>query len=229
MDDPLRTCIVNYASGGFIAGQRRLRQEAERQGYEGDFLFYGDSHQLDCPSHQQAPYAFKPHAMKVAADRGYRLLLWCDASVYPTKPMEQIFQLIADTGYLFHMCGFKAGQWCSDAALKTLAVSRDEAMQMEQLVGGCQGLDMQYGPAREYLNRWYELSRDGVTFQGDWTNNRQQVSADPRVRGHRHDQVVGSILAYQLGMTPFRTRLVLYDDKHNREPGPETLFMVRSV
>ncbi len=33
-----------------------------------------------------------------------------------------------------------------------------------------------------------------------WKNDEQQVSADPRVRGHRHDQTAASIIAWQLGM-----------------------------
>lgn len=227
------TCIINYATGGpdsvFARGQGRLVKECLKQGYKGDFLLFNDENPLNCPSHAQVPYAFKPHAMKAAAELGYRYLLWCDSSVYPVAPLNTIFDIIKKDKYLFFMCGWKAGQWCSDAALDSLGVTRDEAMEMDQLIGGCQGLDMGDVLCRAYLSQWYELSRDGISFVGAWTNEKRQVSKDPRVLGHRHDQVCASILAWQLGMRNYRTGTLLYDNTGQAEPTPETLFMVRGA
>jgi hypothetical protein len=62
------------------------------------------------------------------------------------------------------------------------------------------GLNSTSGIAMQFLDRWHAAATDGVSFIGDWTNDRGQCSADPRCRGHRHDQVIGSIIANQLGM-----------------------------
>ena len=227
------TCIINYASGGpdsvFARGQKRLVNECLKQGYKGDFLLFNEDNPLRCPPHPQVPYAFKPHAIRRAAELGYRYLLWCDSSVFPVKPLERVWEILREDGYLFFMCGWKSGEWCSDAALETLGVTRDEAMEMDQLVGGCQALDLGNMLCRAYLNRWYELSNDGISFIGDWTNERHQVSDDPRVKGHRHDQVCASIIAWELGMRNFRPGLILYDESGTGEMKPETLFVVRSA
>lgn len=227
------TCIVNYASGSpdslFRRGQRRLVEECKAVGYEGDFLLFNDEKFLFCPPHSQVPYAFKPHAMKVAASMGYRFLLWCDCSVFPIRPLDIAFEIMRELGYMFLMCGWKAGEWCSDAALVTLGVSRAEALTMDQLIGGCQGLDLDSPKARAYLDRWYELSRDGITFPGAWTNENGQVSADKRVLGHRHDQVAASIIAWKLGMRDFKPGLLLYDETGKTPLSKMTLFVVKSA
>lgn len=226
------TCIINYATGGsdsvFVKGQRRLVEECLNQGYQGDFLLFNDKNPLSCLPHPQVPYAFKPHAIKAAADKGYQYLLWCDSSVFPVRPLDEVWQILKEEGYLFLMCGWKAGQWCSDAALETLRITRDEAMEMDQLLGGCQALNMSNVLSRAYLSRWYDVSRDGITFIGAWTNEKHQVSSDPRVLGHRHDQVAASIIAWQLGMRNFRPGLLEYDES-GKEPRPETIFIVRSA
>lgn len=227
------TCIVNYASGSrdslFRRGQRRLVEECKAVAYEGDFLLFNDENPLDCPPHGQVPYAFKPHAMKVAADRGYRFLLWCDCSVFPVRPLDRAFEIMRELGYMFLMCGWKAGEWCSDAALGPLGVTREETLKMDQLIGGCQGLDLSSARSRYYLERWYDLSRDGITFPGAWTNENGQVSADKRVLGHRHDQVAASIIAWKLGMRDFKPGLLLYDETGNTPLTDTTIFVVRSV
>jgi hypothetical protein len=45
---------------------------------------------------------------------------------------------------------------------------------------------------------------------GDWYNDKQQVSSHPDVRGHRHDQTAGAVIAHKLGMGPFVEHLLTY-------------------
>src|SRR5208337_3530097 len=63
------------------------------------------------------------------------------------------------------------------------------------------GLNLEHPRSVEFLKRlnhyaWLNPS----AFLGDWRNDHQQVSHDPRCLGHRHDQSVGSIITCHLGM-----------------------------
>ena len=63
------------------------------------------------------------------------------------------------------------------------------------------GFDVQNIVANNFLKQYTDAASDGISYMGDWTNQNLQVSYDMRVKGHRHDQSVASILAKQLGMT----------------------------
>lgn len=223
------TCVVNYATGWFVKGQNRLRQACLDVGYKGDFLLFNEENPLKCPPHSQVPYAFKPYAMKEAQARGYTKLLWCDASVYPEKPLTPVWELLDEQGYMFLPGGWNTGQWCSDAALATLGITREEAFEIPHMVAGCQALDLENPKAKAYLDRYYELANDGVTFHGAWTNERQQVSKDPRVKGHRHDQTAASVIAWKLGMMNWKPNWLIYDERGTVPRRPEMVFVVRSA
>jgi hypothetical protein len=223
------TCVVNYSSGWFVRGQQRLKQACLDVGYKGDFLLFNDENPLKCPPHSQVPYGFKPYAMKEAQKRGYRFILWCDSSVYPERPLDAVWALLREQGYMFLQCGHNCGTWCTDVALQVLGIDRELAFTLPQLVGGCQALDLQNELARKYLDRWFELANDGLSFHGDWTNEHGQVSKAPRVKGHRHDQVIGSLIAYQLGMTDFKGNWLIYDERGTVPRRPEMIFVVRSA
>jgi len=223
------TCVVNYSSGWFVRGQSRLKQACLDVGYKGDFLLFNDENPLKCPPHSQVPYGFKPYAMKEAQKRGYRFILWCDSSVYPERPLDAVWQIITNVGYYFHHNGWNCGQWTTDKALKTLGVSREEAFNIPQIIGGCQGLNLENPKAKIYLDKWYKLAGDGITFHGAWTNEHGQVSSDKRVLGSRHDQSAGSIIAWNLGMREWQINMVIYDEKGTVTRRPEMVFVVKSA
>ena len=72
-------------------------------------------------------------------------------------------------------------------------------MEIPDYTACCMGFDVEVKRNKEFLARLTELSLDGVSFPGAWNNRNHVVSSDPRCRGHRHDQVVGSLLAHQMG------------------------------
>ena len=232
------TCIINYATGEYIRGQMRLEQECRAQGYDGDFLLFNENNILpNCPKHHLAPYAFKPYAMKEAQANGYRYLLWCDSSVYPVAPIDRAFAIIREVGYMFLPGGWNTGQWCSDQALVTLGITREEAFKTPHMVAGCQGLDLNKTRARQYLDRYYELANDGVTFIGvpglalsnTYTNEQHQVRKDEGVKGHRHDQTAASITAWKLGMRDWKPNVIMYDQTGTGKRKDTTIFLVRSA
>lgn len=200
---PKKNCIINYASGSWYPrGQERLyRSLVDTRFTElGDVYAFRNENELRCPSHQLVPYGFKIAAFNHAANLGHRLILWCDAAVWAIKPLDPIFEHIEEHGHIFFAGGWNCAQWTSDACLERMGVTRDAAEKMPMYMACCMGLDLNNPRSAKFLADLTTYAWDGVSFRGDWNNDRHQVSGDARCLGHRHDQSVGSILASQMGM-----------------------------
>jgi len=222
---PMRMCVVNFAdkSGWYPQGQRRLRVSLVKVGFEGDIRTYSDHRQIFSPSHKEVPFAFKVHLIRKAQQLKYDLVLWADASIYAIKPVEDLFKHIAKHGYMFQRAlPHMTGNWCSDAALKTLDVTREEALKIEELAATCMGFDLRNPTTRTFIEQWFRYATDMVTFMGSKTNENQQVSTDPRVQGHRHDQTAASVIAHKMGL-----QLTPYDVFFSQYPSQQGCLMCR--
>lgn len=225
----MRKCIVNFSTkeGWFPQGQKRLIDSLHSTGFDGDILYWVGEDSLGCPLHKQVPYAFKTYAFMEAYKKGYDLVLWLDCSMWAIKSVEPVFQHLATQNYLMQKNGFNAGQWCSDAALETLKVSREEANLIPSCFAGGIGLNLNDERARQFLALWHEKAQDGITFVGAWTNVHQEVSKDPSVLGHRHDQTAASVIAYQLGMELQPGNL--YISYYKEKPGESVCIFCRGM
>jgi hypothetical protein len=217
------SCIISVATGPYAKIQGRLIDSLARHDYAGDVLYWCDAYPDGSPTHQESPYSFKTFALMEAQRRGYDLALWLDASMWAKADVQPIFDHIAAHGHLFEQSGHRAGQWCHDAALETLGMTRDEMMDVLMFSAGFTGLDLRIERSREFLRRWHALSIDGVTFPGPWTNANGECSDDPRVRGHRHDMTAASVVAYRLGMALIPPTFMAYDGYENT---PETALVM---
>lgn len=197
----MKKCIVNFASKNawFPQGQKRLIESLKTHGFTGDILALNQDN-LKCPSHSDIPYAFKLYALKEAQRRGYEVLLWVDASFWAIKPLNELFELIQKQKIILQSSDCFLGQWSSDASLEKLKIDRESVMKTLMFSGGLMGLDLRAPIAREFLNKFFEYAREGDCFKGSWTNRKQEVSKDSRVRGHRHDMVVGTVLAQRMNI-----------------------------
>jgi hypothetical protein len=224
----MKYCVVNFGHlrSWYPDGQARLKKSFDDNGYTGDFKFFHDEHDLDCAAHGDIPYAFKPAAIKWAYDNGYDRVIWCDCSIALIKPFERIEKQLNDVGYMLCNGGWTSGQWCSDNALVTLGVDREEALQMGHITAGAMAFDFTRPICVEWLNQYHERSLDG-TFRGAWSNETFQVSSDPRVKGHRHDQTAASIIACKLGMDKWVNHWVYYDEVNRDNIPDEFNFTLR--
>lgn len=212
----MKSCVISLATNDrqYPKGLKRLEQSLKRMKFHGDFIYWDRVYPSDCPTQLEAPLAFKPFCFLEAKKRGYDLILWIDASGVVVRPLDSIFKTIEQEGYAVFRNNQKSiGEWCSDEALNSFNLTREEALKLPEITGGVIGLNMRNEIAVEFLNRWYEKAIDGITFRGvrdrfanlddyediKW-NKTKRVSKDPRVRGHRHDQTVAGIIVSQLGM-----------------------------
>lgn len=154
-------------------------------------------------------YCAKPFALYEAFAAGADIGMLLDANFYPIRPITPLVTHIHQHGYYFCQNGARVGEWCSDRALKGLAITRENAMELEEISSYCVGLNFADSRCRELLRRWMDISLDRETVPGPHSNraffgteqfarNPGWCSDDPRVRGHRHDQTVLSVLAHRL-------------------------------
>ncbi len=194
-------CIINVACGNWYPqGQDRLILNLDAVGYRGDMMPWRDRFPQG-RTHAEVPYGFKPFAFDEARKQGFQRVLWLDAAEVIEKPVTPIFDHIEKQGYfLMNNVGFNTGEWCSDAALQSLGLDRETSFAMPHLMACVMGFDFSKPRSHEFLDAWIRLANDGKTFPGKHSNANGEVSKNPRVRGHRHDQTAASVLALRLGL-----------------------------
>lgn len=198
----MKRCVVNFAKGGWYPrGQERLKKSLKDVGFDGDFLGFTDTVELNCPSHEKVPYAFKTYSLLHCQKMGYDQVIYADASIWAVKSIDPIWEIITKQGYFFEEAGHWSGTWTKDSTLSNMGVTRDEAMKMPMFSAGFVGIDFHSEIALTFLRKWDRYARDGDSFMGAWVNTNNSMSSDPRCQGHRHDMSVASILACQLDMT----------------------------
>ena len=203
----MKNCIVNYSEGQWYPrGQKRLIESLFKIKYDGEVLLF-DWFLVErlltkrCPSHQEAPYAFKYYILDYAKEKGYDNVLWLDSSYWAVKSLHLLFEEINRNGYVLQESrGYYLGNWCSDAALREMKISRGQALSMLMHDGGLIGLNMHNITSLSFLANMLKHSQNKNLFPGSWTNEKQQVSSDKKVLGHRHDMSIGTIVSNQLKM-----------------------------
>jgi hypothetical protein len=226
-----RCCVISLATDRkrFPEALERLRESLRRVDFRGDVVFWTPgTYPAGCPQHLEVPFAFKPFCFTEAGRRGYDLVLWLDAACVAIRSLDPIFAAMNEQGYaLFRNRAYKVGQWASDEALRIFGLSRDGAMQLGEVNAAAIGLSLHSRVGREFLDGWLRAATEGTAFRGiaqpiaSWReyndvkwNRARKVSADPRVRGHRHDQTVAGIIAHRLGMTLSGDGPQSYSSKH---------------
>lgn len=202
--------VVSFADGvgNYAKSMMRLDLSLKMVGFGGQYeIFKGinDYGHINSPhhkgTHDAVPYAFKALSIKKAIEEGADYILWCDSVIYATKSIEPVFNHIKEHGYLFFdNLGYSIGDYTSDACLSNFGMTREEAFNSKMLMACCAGFDVNNPKAKEFLYKYISAASDGVSYQGDWTNENLQVSNDMRCRGHRHDQSVMSIIVKQMGL-----------------------------
>lgn len=226
-------CVINFAKGGWYPrGQQRLHESLEETRFDGALLFHSDEADVGAPPHQLCPYGFKPYALLNAVQLGYTHVLWTDASVWAIRNIEPMFRHIDEHGWMFFL-NTCTGNWTSDACLEAFGVTRDEAMQIPMLMGICMGFNMTCPKTQKFLELWMQHALNSRSFPGAWTNKNQEVSADPRVYGHRHDQSAASLIAHRLEMdliVPHETFFQYYENpQHSPFNGDFSLIKAHTV
>lgn len=215
----MKRCIVNVATGPgwYPLGQDRLAASLRGLGYRGDVLLWRDELPEGCPTHEEAPYAFKYWALEEARQAGYEVAVWCDSSCYFVAWPDALFGAArCRTVWAAALADYYVNEWTSDACLRGLSMTREEAKRVPMVAATCFGVHFGHVDGRELLRDMLAAARGGL-FAGSWTNEGHQVSRAPGVQGHRHDQSVLSVVVHRSGIpADKRNRLFGYDNAWTR-------------
>lgn len=204
--------ILSVATGAYVPLQERLLASLRAVGWA-DVSAWTDALPPGSPPHAEVPYGFKLAAIREAGSGGATSLLWLDSPVRAAGDPAAVFERIEREGHLFVTAGDRLGNWASDACLAAFGLSRDAAMELPLLNGTFIGLDLKNPAARAWLDAMETAAARGL-FAGPYFTRHApdeirarksgkavgEASSDPRCWGHRHDEAVGSCLAWKSGM-----------------------------
>ena len=192
---------------------RRLRQSLIDVGFDGEVFLWEDCYPPGSPTHQEVPDAFEAYAFQYAIEQGCTSILWLDSVAFAVKKPDPIFEIMETEGaYMVHD-GWKVGQWCKDSALPTLRLTREEAHKIETMYGAVLGIDYTNPKGKAFLDEFIAICQDGETLKGYFpgAGGRKvlpgEISDDPLVLGHAHEQTVASALRYHHGIELHLQRL----------------------
>lgn len=202
-------CVINVAFGTrqetgvpYVEAQKRLVRTVRKEGeHKGGVLTWREEVPKGSADHDHVQYHFKGVAMHEAATRGYESLLWLDAPMMAIRSLDKMWERLEERGYILwaHPAGhWTIGEWTSDACLKHYGMTRAEARGVPMLCSGAFGYSLAHPMGRKLHDAF--VTAPAVALLGRWHNKSAKVSKDRRVKGHRHDQSVLSILAHKLGL-----------------------------
>lgn len=180
--------VVSFANTPFYQEKmKRLQASVEAQGVK--FIGYTSFEQVGCKPHSEVPYQFKPYAIQKAISEGVTTLLWCDSPLVALKDLSHVFSHIEEFGYLFfNNYGHPLGRWTNDTCLNYFEKTREQAMNIKQIMACCMGfkIDPDFYNEPEHIFKVYRSLSDRL-YPGPWDN-------------HRHDQTVMSFLIERYGL-----------------------------
>ncbi len=171
-----------------------------------------------CPLHSQVPYAFKAAAMAEAVRDGFSQVLWCDASIYPVRRLDPIWNHAAEHGvWIARNGGYNNYEWTADSAYPDLfpnaaiESARRINRTISHAVGTAIAIDIGHPVGSAFFAEYHRLALTTKALCGPWINSlapdaptpdgvRCAPCGPPDVRGHRHDQSALAVLAWRAGI-----------------------------
>lgn len=207
-------CIVSCGIGPhYQEGLYSTRLHCEVNVPEAWRLFYREL-PLGCPPHREQMYAFKIRAMQRAIEAGFRYILWMDATFQPLSSIEPLWSVIRERGWYVAPQGHATlGEWASDFLLFHFGITRDSAMKIPLVYSGLVGLDMGNEMGKTIWSDWVasqvagtwngaHYNEPGASLRPFGLKTKGQVSEDPRVSGHRHDEAALSAILMWCDLVP---------------------------
>ena len=198
--------IINLSTAKFKKGQERLIKSLKKK-TNADIFLYTAEQQVKAPFHSKNNYAFKVYAIEAAIKKGYKTILWLDASLFVIKNLDPLFKIIEEKGYFFQDGGYKNNQWTNQKAKEYFGT--DEGDMMAACVIG---LNLEDKRTRKFFRLWKKSMKDGQ-FNGSWDD-------------FRHDQTCASLIAYKLDMPLFKMNSIFEYGLAEKEPSHENILMI---
>ena len=182
-----------------------MQRSLAEVGFNGKVFTWDGCYPPGSPTHEEVPDAFEAYAFKHAIEQGCTSILWLDSAAWAIKRPDPIFEIMEAEGAYMVLDGWNVGQWCKDSALKTLRLTREESFDITAMYGCILGVDYAHPKGKAFLDEFMAICMDGETLKGYFpgATGRKvepgEVSNDPRVLGHAHEQTVAGALRHHHG------------------------------
>jgi len=181
--------IISFANnrGNYYKGLERLESSLKRVNFSGIFIGYKDEESIGAPLHVDNPYAFKIFCFAKTRAKGFKKIIYVDASVFAVDNPDCLFNILDRQGYLMQEAGHYVRDWCNQRTKDHYNLSEEELSSFLMYGNaGLLGLDFNYPIAEQFFISWNIGMLYGL-FKGSWLD-------------HRHDMTVGSIIANRMNM-----------------------------
>lgn len=194
-----KPCIISVGIGaGYAAGIDRLDQSLRYNGFLGDTMFWKD-YPKGCPRHEgEGQYNFKVFAFNAARAKGYKIIMWCDASLYAIADPMPMFDFINDKGLYFFKSGYPLSATATDRLLNG-SIKRESLVDVPEFATGCVGINFDNPWGRVFFQGWEALMEQGL-FGGNRVYDERD-SRHPLFKFSRQDQSVASMVLHKLDIT----------------------------
>jgi hypothetical protein len=192
-----KVAVVSFASGRFAKNAVPFQNQVRKQSPDIDVFVFSSEEELGAPPHIYNPYSFKVYAIEAVRSKGYEIVMWCDSILRLVRPLETILPEIETVGVYLAEDGWKSGMFANDKSLEYFGYTRDQAMEIPAIWACFMGFDFKNPVTHEFMKRWKKACTDGI-FAGRTFNNEGTESADPRCKGHRHDQTCAELISHQM-------------------------------
>lgn len=192
-----RPCIISCGIGpGYIAGVDRLERSLQTHGWLGDTMFWRD-YPKGCPKHEgEGQYNFKVYAFMEAFNKGYKVVLWLDASVYVIADPMPIMDYINDKGLYFFKSGYPLSATATDNLL--FGKHREDFTDVPEFATGAVGINIENPNGRSFFKSWERLMESGF-FGGNRVHDDKD-STHPLFKFSRQDQSAASMVLNGMGI-----------------------------
>lgn len=197
----IKPCVISVGIGGhYRVGVERLERSLIFSGYAGDLRFWKEEYPFGCMVHGgTGQYNFKVHAFNEQFLVGYKVVIWCDASLWAVNNITPLLDYVNDNGLYFFKSGYSLAETATDKLLEYAGVTREEIMEVSEFATGLVGINIDNPLGKEFFTNWKQYMEDGM-FGGSRVHDLND-SQHPKFRFSRQDQSAASMILYKMGIT----------------------------
>jgi len=196
----IKPCIINCSVGGwYSAGADRLERSLLFEGFGGSIYIWKD-YPEGCPPHQgDGQYNFKTYCFKEVFDKGVKVAIWADSSLWCIKNPMPLLDYVNEHGIYLFKSGYSLAETATDRLLQYAGVSREELVNVSEFATGLVGINIDNPKGKQFFEQWYQYMKDGM-FGGNRVHDLAD-STHPLFKFSRQDQSAASMILYKMGIT----------------------------
>lgn len=158
----------------------------------------------DIVSHfQKSLYGFKPHAIQVALNAGYKHIIWFDPSVKPESNVSDLFAQVEKTDMLIVKGDKELSDMTSDKAYDWFGLKKEDTKGIKHIGGTIYCFNFNNPKTVEVFNLWKKAEEEGIFG-----------TQDEFMAGHWADESCMALAMFKCGV---EQKSVTFDYKNQKE------------